>query len=80
MNMLAFTRYALLFLACICGSLGTDITTFTDEKCHTSFDHLETVNGYPDGVCTLLNIRGNLEAFQIQKLDPECSGPFVSPR
>lgn len=73
--MFAFVLYSLVcLLACIPSSLGTDIVTFTDDKCRTSFNNLDTVNGYPDGLCEPLEIIGKLETFQIAKLDEGCVG------
>ena len=54
--------------------MGSDITSFTDGKCKTSFNNLDVVNGYPEGVCTPLKITGKLQTFQIAKLDPGCAG------
>lgn len=56
-------------------AVGSAITTYTDSTCQKSFNNLNVVNGYPDGVCTQLNILGNLQAFQIAKLDDGCAGP-----
>lgn len=74
-NMLGFAlSTALAFLACISGSLGSGITTFTDEQCKKSHEPLNVKNGYPDGLCMPLKITGNLDAFQIVQLDPGCAG------
>ena len=54
-------------------ALASDITTFTDEKCMRSWRALDTVNGYPDGLCKPLNVTEG-QSFQIQKLDPGCAG------
>lgn len=76
--MLAFVLYSLVcLLACISGSLGTDIVTFTDEKCRQSFKALDAVNGYPDGMCEPLEIIGKVETFQVAKLDEGCVGKFL---
>ena len=69
---------ALYILACIRGSLGSDIVTFSDDKCQKSFNTLDTVNGYPDGLCEPLEITGSLNAFQIAELDPGCVGAFAA--
>jgi hypothetical protein len=50
------------------------ITTYTDATCKKSFNNLDVINGYPDGVCTPTKIVGGLHAFQIAKLDPGCAG------
>lgn len=78
-NMFNFSLFSVLYLlACICGSLGSDIVSFTDEKCQKSFTPLDTVNGYPDGLCEPLKIVGNVNAFQIAQLDPGCVGASAS--
>ncbi|KAF1969647.1 hypothetical protein BU23DRAFT_652348 [Bimuria novae-zelandiae CBS 107.79] len=78
--MFDFARYALLFLlVCICGSLGSDIVSFTDDECRKSFNSLDTINGYPDGMCRPLKITGKLETFQIAKLDPGCAVTLYGP-
>jgi len=51
----------------------SDITSFTDAKCTRSWRALDTVNGYPDGLCKPLNVtRG--QSFQVQELDRGCAG------
>lgn len=73
--MLRLARYPFICLALpFWVALGSDITTFTDGKCRTSFDNLDVVNGYPDGPCKPLNINRNLQTFQIAGLDPGCAG------
>ncbi|CAI6291519.1 unnamed protein product [Periconia digitata] len=54
---------------------GSDITTYVDGNCQTSFNNLDVVNGYPDGVCTKLPLspNGTPQSFQVVKLDPECA-------
>ena len=52
---------------------ASDITSFTDAKCTRSWHPLDTVNGYPDGLCKPLNVT-NGQSFQIQELDPGCAG------
>lgn len=52
---------------------ASDITSFTDARCMHSWHAVDTVNGYPDGLCKPLNVtRG--QSFQIQKLDSGCAG------
>jgi hypothetical protein len=52
---------------------ASDITSFTDAKCTRSWRALDTVNGYPDGLCKPLNVtRG--QSFQVQELDRGCAG------
>jgi hypothetical protein len=56
--------------------LSTDITTYSDGACQKSFDNLRTVNGYPDGVCTSLEVsaNGSPKTFQLARLDSGCAG------
>ena len=73
--MFVFALHTILFIsACIVGTLGSVIVTFTDGECKKSFNDLDTVNGYPDGLCKPLGITGKLAAFQISELDPGCKG------
>ncbi|KAJ4988583.1 hypothetical protein SVAN01_05874 [Stagonosporopsis vannaccii] len=51
---------------------ASDITSFTDAKCTRSWRSMDTVNGYPDGMCKPLNITAG-QSFQIQELDPGCA-------
>lgn len=53
--------------------LASDITSFTDAKCTRSWRALDTVNGYPDGLCKPLNVTAG-QSFQIQGLDQGCAG------
>ncbi len=52
---------------------ASDITVFTDARCTRSWRSLDTVNGYPDGMCKPLNVAKG-QSFQIQKLDRGCAG------
>lgn len=57
-------------LVAVCAS---DITSFTDAKCTRSWRSVDTVNGYPDGLCKPLNVTAG-QSFQVQQLDPGCAG------
>ncbi|KZM26756.1 hypothetical protein ST47_g2103 [Ascochyta rabiei] len=61
-----------LFLSLVATIIASDITTFTDAKCTRSWRALDTVNGYPDGLCKPLNVTMG-QSFQIQGLDPGCT-------
>lgn len=65
----------LLFTPPLTTVLASDITSFTDEKCIRSWRGLDTVNGYPDGLCKPLNMTKG-QSFQIQELDAGCAGMF----
>lgn len=56
--------------------LASDITSFTDSKCTRSWRALDTVNGYPEGLCKTLNVTSG-QSFQIQELDPGCAGGLL---
>jgi hypothetical protein len=74
--MLSSTLYTIFtFVSLLSVVASSAITTYTDGTCQKSFNNLnDVVNGYPDGVCTALNITSNLQAFQIARLDPGCAG------
>lgn len=75
--MLSSTLYAIFVVFTLFSvALSSDITTYTDGKCTKSFNNLDAVNGYPDGVCTPLNLSD--KTFQIAKLDPGCAGKYAS--
>lgn len=63
----------LLFLSFLTIVSASDITSFTDAKCTRSWRSMDTVNGYPDGMCKPLNVTTG-QSFQIQRLDPGCAG------
>lgn len=66
-------QYMIPFFLLFAFSLASDITSFTDKDCMRSWRALDTVNGYPDGLCKPLNVtRG--QSFQIQELDQGCAG------
>ncbi|PVH93400.1 hypothetical protein DM02DRAFT_634593 [Periconia macrospinosa] len=68
----ALLSFSLLFVSTV---LASDITTYADGNCQRSFTNLNVVNGYPDGVCTPLQLSptGSPSSFQIAKLDPGCA-------
>jgi hypothetical protein len=69
------------FLSVVCHLIlvifvvASDITSFTDTKCTRSWREIDTVNGYPDGLCKPLNVTQG-QTFQIQELDRGCAGMF----
>ena len=65
--------FVFFLLQWIAAVLASDITSFTDAKCTRSWRALDTVNGYPDGLCKPLNLTSG-QSFQIQELDPGCAG------
>ncbi|KAF2646545.1 hypothetical protein P280DRAFT_387981 [Massarina eburnea CBS 473.64] len=69
--MLSLASVLVLFMLKL-GVLGSDITTYTDVECMKSFSNLRAVNGYPDGVCTPLEL-SKPETFQLAKLDDGCA-------
>jgi hypothetical protein len=52
----------------------TTISTFTDPSCLNPFRSLEGPNGYPNGICTSLNVQGEFGSFQIVEMDAGCEG------
>ncbi|KAF2685064.1 hypothetical protein K458DRAFT_430656 [Lentithecium fluviatile CBS 122367] len=78
--MLLYALYAILaFFSLLAVVSSSAITTYTDAKCNASFNNLDVINGYPDGVCTPLRIIGNVQAFQIARLDPGCAVTLYGP-
>ncbi|KAF2626560.1 hypothetical protein BU25DRAFT_459262 [Macroventuria anomochaeta] len=70
--MRAITLSLLVLLFLIATTCASDITSFTDAKCTRSWRALDTVNGYPDGLCKPLNVTKG-QSFQIQELDQGCA-------
>ena len=62
-------------LSFVAVSLSSSLATFQDEKCQASLEGINGPNGYPNGTCTPLDIKGNnWKSFQIVGLDPGCGG------
>ncbi|KAF1928217.1 uncharacterized protein M421DRAFT_5285 [Didymella exigua CBS 183.55] len=61
-----------VFLLLVAVVLASEITSFTDAKCTRSWRALNTVNGYPDGLCKPLNVAQG-QSFQVQELDRGCA-------
>ncbi|KAF2446353.1 hypothetical protein P171DRAFT_430516 [Karstenula rhodostoma CBS 690.94] len=58
----------------IVGSQGSSLATFSDEKCLNSLEGIDGPNGYPNGTCTPLDIKGPAwKSFQIVGLDHGCT-------
>ncbi|KAF2865833.1 hypothetical protein BDV95DRAFT_599521 [Massariosphaeria phaeospora] len=57
---------------------SSDITTYSDTKCGKSFFNFDGPNGYPDGVCTKLQLAANQSA-QIVGLEPGCAVTLYGP-
>ncbi|OAG05612.1 uncharacterized protein CC84DRAFT_1186812 [Paraphaeosphaeria sporulosa] len=71
------TRFSLglaFILALVVGSLGSSLATFSDDKCLNSLEGIDGPNGYPNGTCTPLDIKGPAwKSFQIVGLDHGCT-------
>lgn len=52
----------------------TNIATFTDSTCQSSYRNLAGPNGYPNGTCTSFQYIGSYKSFQVVDMDEGCSG------
>ncbi|KAF9733925.1 hypothetical protein PMIN06_009302 [Paraphaeosphaeria minitans] len=73
-SQLRFSLGLVFFLTLVVASLGSSLATFTDDKCLDSLEGIEGPNGYPNGTCTPLDIKGPAwKSFQVVGLDHGCT-------